>query len=133
MLADCGEEHHANPTASPAEDDDSDVGWSGGVLTKKRRVDAPDSQASPALLESPALFHREDVEDVLGDDGLQVMEGAMESLVEEQVASSSDDFVDENLRNTSDEDNGDTQVTDATLSSNSTPITAGLGSSPLAP
>ena len=44
----------AHPAASPAEDNASDVDWSSGVLPKKRRVDAPVSQASPGLLESPA-------------------------------------------------------------------------------
>ena len=75
--------------------------------------------ASCAWLESLAMFHREVVEDIFGDDGLRMMEGAMESLVEEQAASSSDDVVDENSRNTSDEDNGETHVTDATPSSSS--------------
>ena len=53
------------------------------------------------------MFQREVVEDFLGDDGLRMMEGAMEGLVDEQVAS--DNVVDENLRITSDEDNGDTR------------------------
>ena len=78
------------------------------------------------------MFHREVVEGILGDDGLQMMEGAMKSLVEERVASSSD-VVDENLRITSDEDTGDTQVAGATLSSSSTSITAGSSSSPVTP
>ena len=63
---------------------------------------------------------------------LRMMEGAMECLVEEQVASSSFDVVDESLRITTDEDNGDTLV-DATTSSSSTSITAGSSSSPLIP
>ena len=63
------------------------------------------SQASPGLLESPAMCHREVVEDIAGDDCLRVMEGAMKSMV------------DENLRVTVDEDIGDAQVTDATPSS----------------
>ena len=50
------------------------------------------------------MFRREVVEDILGDGGLRMMEGAMEGVVDEQVASSSDDVVDENLRITSDED-----------------------------
>ena len=79
------------------------------------------------------MFQREVVEDILGDDGLRIMEGAMESLVEEQVASSADDVVDENLRVTSEEDNGDTQVKDATPSSSSTSIIASSSSSPLTP
>ena len=116
----------AHPTASPADYNDSDVDWSGGVLPKKRRVDAPVSQASPGMLESPVMCHRDVVEDILGDDGL-------ESLDEEQKPSSSDGIVDENLRITSDEDNGDTQVTDATPSSSSTSITASSSKSPLTP
>ena len=71
------------------------------------------------------MFHRAVVVDILGDDGLRMMEGSTEGVVDEQAASSSDDVVDENLRITSDEDNGDTQVTDATPSSSSTSITAG--------
>ena len=43
-----------------------------------------------------------------------IMKGAMERLVKEQVASSTNDFIDENFRNTSDEDNCETRVTDAT-------------------
>ena len=65
------------------------------------------------------MFHGEVVEDILGD-GLRMMEGAMEDLVDEQVASSSDDVVDENLRTTSDEDDDNTQVMDATPTSSST-------------
>ena len=107
--------------------------WSSGALPKKRRVDAPVSQASRGLLESPAMFHREAVGDILGDDGLRMMEGAMEGLVEEQVASSSDDVVGENMRITSDEDSGDTQVTDAASSSASTSISAGSSSLLLTP
>ena len=53
-VADCGEEHEAHPAASPAEDSDGDVDWSSGVLPKKRRVDAPVSQASLGLLENSA-------------------------------------------------------------------------------
>ena len=79
------------------------------------------------------MVHSEVVEDILGDDGLRMMEGAMNSLVEDLVASSSDDVVDENLRITSDEDNGDTQVTDATPSNSLTSITAGSNCSPLTP
>ena len=56
VIADCGEEHVAHPTASAAKDNDSGLDWSSGVLPKKRRVDAPVSQASPGLLESPAMF-----------------------------------------------------------------------------
>ena len=63
------------------------------------------------------MFHREVVEDILGDDILRMMEGATESLVEEQVASSSSNVVGENLRITSDVEKGDTQVTDVTPSS----------------
>ena len=70
VIADCGEEHQAHPTACPAEDNDSDVDWSSGVLPKKRRVDAPVSRASLGLLESRVMFHREVVEDILGDGGL---------------------------------------------------------------
>ena len=58
------------------------------------------------------MFHREVVEDIAGDDWLRMM-------VEEPVASYSDGVVDENLRITVDEDNGDTQVTGATPSSSS--------------
>ena len=76
------------------------------------------------------MFHRKAVEDILGDDGFQ---GALEGMVEEQVASSSDDVVDENSRSFSDEDNGDMQVTDATPSSSSTSITARSSSSPESP
>ena len=48
---------------------------SSGVLPKKRRVDAPDSEAPLGLLERIAMFHREVVEDIvvediLDDDGL---------------------------------------------------------------
>ena len=50
------------------------------------------------------MFRREVVDDILGDGGLRMMESAMEGVVDEQVASSSDDVVDENLRITSDED-----------------------------
>ena len=49
------------------------------------------------------------------------------------MGSSSDDVVDENLRNTSDEDNGDTRVADATPSSSATSITAGSSSSLVTP
>ena len=80
--------------------------WPSGVPPHTRRVDAPVSQASLGLLESPAMFHRE-------VDGLQIIKGVMESLVEEQVASSSDDIVDENLRITSEEDNGASDGRDA--------------------
>ena len=106
---------------------------SSGVLLKKRRVDATVSQASPGLLENSAMFHREIVDDILGDDGLRILEGAMESLVEEHVASSSHDVINENLQITSDEDTGDTQVTDATFSCSSESITAGSSSSLLTP
>ena len=35
VIADCGEEHVAHPTASPVDDNDSgDVDWSSGVLPK---------------------------------------------------------------------------------------------------
>ena len=95
------------------------------------RRSAQGRQASLGLLEIPATFHREVGEDILGDDGLLMIDGAMESLVEEQVATSCDDVVDENLRNTSDEDKGETQ--DATPSSSPTSITAGSSSSPLTP
>ena len=70
------------------------------------------------------MFHREVVEDILGDDILRMMEGAMVSLVVEQVASSSCNVVGENLRITSDEEKGDTQVTDVKRSSSLTLITA---------
>ena len=70
------------------------------------------------------MIHREVVEDILGDDILRMMEGAMVSLVVEQVASSSGNVVGENLRITSDEEKGDTQVTDVTRSSSLTLITA---------
>ena len=92
VITDCGEEHLAHPTA---EDNDCDVDWSSGVLLMKRGVDAPVSQASPGLLESPAMFHREVVEYILGDNGLRMMEGAMQGLVDEKVASTS--VVDGNL------------------------------------
>ena len=59
------------------------------------------------------------------------LEASHGESVEEQVASSSNDVVDEKLRNTFDEDNGETQVTDATPSSSSTSITAGSSSSRL--
>ena len=70
------------------------------------------------------MFHREVVEDILEDDILRMMEGAMVSLVVEQVASSSSNVVGENLCITSDEEKGDTQVTDVTRSSSLTLITA---------
>ena len=70
------------------------------------------------------MFHREVVEDILGDDILRMMVGAMLSLVVEQVASSSGNVVGENLHITSDEETGDTQVTDVTRSSSLTLITA---------
>ena len=57
------------------------------------------SAGSTRQTRKPAMFHREVIGDIVGDDGLPMMEGAME----EQVASSSDDVVGENLRNTSDE------------------------------
>ena len=107
--------------------------WIGrvGLCPTKHRAGAPDSLASLRLLESPAMFQV--VEDNLGDDGMRMMEGAMESLVEEQVASSSDDVVDENLRDTADDDNAKTHVTDATPASSSASITAGSSSRPLTP
>ena len=61
---------------------------------------------------------------MLGDDGLRMMEGAMEGLV--------DDVLNENLRITSDDD-GDTHVTGATPSISATSITAGSSSSTLTP
>ena len=81
VIADCGEEHLAHLTASPAEDV-GDVDGSNGVLLTKRSVYAPHAQASLGLHESLAMFHREVVEDVLGDDCLWMMEGAMQTLVE---------------------------------------------------
>lgn len=46
------------------------MNWPHGVLSKKRIFDAPDSKASSGLLESFAMFDREVVEDILGDDGI---------------------------------------------------------------
>ena len=35
VIADCGEEHVAHPTARPAEDNDSDVEWSSGAQGRR--------------------------------------------------------------------------------------------------
>ena len=56
VIADCGEEYLAHRTASPAQDDDSDVDLWSGVLPKDRRVDAPVSQASLGLPERLQCF-----------------------------------------------------------------------------
>ena len=81
--------------------------WIGRVEFSRRSVGSTRQSRKLRMACSRVLqCFTEKLSRTLGDDGLRMREGAMESLVEEQVASSSDDVVHEHLRITSDEDSG---------------------------